>query len=207
MRPRNWIRPGLAGLLLFLLLIAGQGKADDDVRYDPKSRIQRPYGKGPTYITASAGCGNISDGDQVRPGYSFSWVIRPHRADDFYTGLYAWNTGLVFQIDKQGGGPASIASGDLIIRRYLNDMRPLEGGRAWFLGLGVGISHITWANQPDVEDGSADNFSFLGECGMEWNLDPALVLVGKGQYRLYDRGGHNHSGWSLHFGFGMPWPF
>ena len=61
--------------------------------------------------------------------------------------------------------------------------------------------------QPDQPDGASDGFSFPVEGGLEWNFDAALVLVGKAQYRLYDRGGHNHSGWSLHLGFGLPFPF
>ena len=110
-------------------------------------------------------------------------------------------------MDSQGGGPASIISGDVGLRHYLSDMRPVSGGRSFFLGLGLGVSHASWERQPDSPDGSADAFSFLAEGGLEWNLDPALVLIGKGQYRLYDRGGHNHSGWSIHLGFGLPFPF
>ncbi len=201
-----WLRPCVAVLLVTLLLLVPSVRGETPT-YDPRSHIQRPPVKGPTYITASAGAGAVADGDQARPGYSFSVIFRPHRAADFFSGLYAWNTGLVLQVDKQGGGPASIISGDLILRRYLSDMRPVVGGRSFFLGMGVGISHAEWSNQPDAPDGSSDNFSFLVEGGLEWNFDPALVLMGKGQYRLYDRGGHNHSGWSIHLGFGLPFPF
>jgi len=181
--------------------------ADDSRLLDPRSHLQRPPGLGPTYLMASAGGGSLADGDQARPGYSLSVVFRPHRAADFHHPLYAWNTGLVLQIDRQGGGPATIISGDAILRRYLADMRPRDAGRAAFLGLGAGISHAKWQDQPDNPDGSADGFSFLVELGLEWNLDRALVLTGKGQYRLYDRGGHDLSGWSLHGGVGLPFPF
>ena len=203
---RRWLRPGLAALLLLLFLFIDAAHAETP-QYDPRSRIQRPPVKGPTFITASIATGKLADGDQVRPGYSFSVIFQPHRAADFFNALYAWNTGLILQVDKQGGGSATIISGDIILRRYLADMRPVEGGRSFFLGLGAGISHVDWSDQPDTPDGSGDGFSFLVETGLEWNLDPALVLVGKGQYRLYDRGGHNHSGWSLHLGFGLPFPF
>ncbi|MEZ4388433.1 MAG: hypothetical protein R3D98_12850 [Candidatus Krumholzibacteriia bacterium] len=173
--------------------------------YDPASHITRPPGKGPTYVVVTGGGGRLADGDQPRPGYAVSAILRPHRAADFANALYAWNTALVLQVDKQGGGPATILSGDLIRRHYLDDMRDLAGGRAWFVGLGAGISHASWVLPAD--SGAADAFSFLVEAGLEWNLDPALVLVGKGQYRLYNRGGHDLSGWSLQAGFGLPFPF
>jgi hypothetical protein len=194
------------GLLAVLLPLAGtQTMADDHLA--PDSRLQRPPGRGPTYVTASGATGHLRDGDQVRPGYSLGVVFRPHRAADFHPPLYAWNMGLVLQIDRQGGGPATLISGDLILRRYLADMRPFAAGRAAFVGLGAGIAHASWSHQPDTPDGSADGFAFLVEFGLEWNLDRALVLTGKGQYRLYDRGGHDLSGWSLHAGIGLPFPF
>ncbi len=193
-------------MLLFLWLLCGHAGAAS-VEYDPASHIQRPYGKGVTFITVAAGSGRLADGDQWRPGYSIDVVFRPHRAADFYNSLFAWNTGLVLQVDKQGGGPASILSGDMVLRHYLADMRPWNARRSAFFGLGAGISHVEWRRQGSTPDGSGDNISFLAEFGLEWNLDPALVLVGKGQYRLYDRGGHDHSGWSLHLGAGFPLPF
>jgi opacity protein-like surface antigen len=197
--------PALVAMILLAAALAPA--AADAADTDPRSRLQRPPGKGPTYITASLGAGKLADGDQVRMGHRVAVVFRPHRAADFLHGLYAANMGLVLQAEKQGGGTAEIASGDLVLRRYLGDMRPVDAGRAVFLGLGAGISHVAWRDQPDSADGSADNFSFLVEAGLEWNFDRTLVLVGKGQYRLYDRGGHNHSGWSLHAGFGLPFPF
>jgi len=203
---RRGVRPGLAGLLFLLWLLCGQGRGEES-SYDPRSRIARPPPAGVASQTAAGAPGQRADGDQARPGYSVSVIFRPHRAADFYNALYAWNTSLILQVDKQGGGPASILSGDVGLRHYLADMRPLAAGRAVFLGLAVGISHVEWSGRGPDASGAADNFSFLGETGCEWNLDPALVLVGKAQYRLYDRGGHNHSGWSLHLGAGFPLPF
>jgi hypothetical protein len=208
----------LAVLLTAAVLPAGGGAsaaAAGDTAADsaptpggaPFVRLQRPPGPGPAYVTACGGGGSLAAGDQARPGYSLAVVFRPHRAADFHHPLYAWNTGLVLQIDRQGGGPATLISGDAILRRYLADMRPRDAGRAAFVGLGAGISHASWQDQPDSPDGSADGFSFLLEVGVEWNLDRALVLTGKGQYRLYDRGGHDLSGWSLHGGVGLPLPF
>lgn len=214
-----WARLAILALLTSATLVPASGAdsgseaadsrppADDSWQLDSRSHLQRPPGLGPTYVTASAGGGSLADGDQLRPGYSLAVVFRPHRAADFHHPLYAWNTGLVLQIDRQGGGPATIISGDAILRRYLADMRPRDAGRAAFLGLGAGISNARWEGRPDRPDGSADGFSFLVEVGLEWNLDRALVLTGKGQYRLYDRGGHDLSGWSLHGGVGLPFPF
>lgn len=192
-----------------LILLASTALATDD---DPASHIQRPPGKGPTYVVATAGGGALADGDQPRPGYTVSAVLRPPRAADFANALYAWNTALVLQVDKQGGGPATIISGDLIMRHYLGDMRQPDAGRAWFVGMGAGISHARWEVFSGDDDqapvgGAADAFTFLVEAGLEWNLDPALVLVGKAQYRLYDRGGHDLSGWTLQGGLGLPFPF
>lgn len=185
--------------------------SDSTGSYDPMSHIERPAGTGPTYVTATGGAGQVADGDGTRRGYTLAAVMRPHRAADFHNPFYAWNMALVLQIDKQGGGPATILSTDAIARRYLADMRGLEGGRAVFVGLGAGLSHASWST-PGAEGepgtgGSADAFTFLAELGLEWNLDPALVLVSKGQYRLYDRGGHDLSGWTLQVGLGLPFPF
>jgi len=205
---RRWLRPLVAGILLLLWLLFAQGRtARADGGLDPSSRLQRPPGQGPAFVTASGASGQLRDGDQARPGYSLAVVFRPHRAADFHHPLYAWNTGLVLQLDRQGGGPAKLVSGDLILRRYLADMRPLDAGRAAFVGLGAGISHASWSGRAGSPGGSSDGFSFLLEVGLEWNLDRALVLTGKGQYRLYDRGGHDLSGWSVHGGVGLPFPF
>lgn len=206
MHRRRWLRPGLAALIVLVWLLAGHGRTETE-RYDPHSRIQRPFGQGAAYFTAAAALGQLREAEGVQSGYCLAAVLRPHRAADFYDALYAWNTALVLQVDKQGDQTASILSGDLVLRRYLGDMRPAGAGRAVFLGLGAGISHVAWAARDGAAGGSADAFAFLAEAGLEWNLNPALVLLGKGQYRLYDRGGHDHSGWSVHVGAGVPLPF
>lgn len=207
--PTNPSKRGIwSAVLLSALLMASVAAATE---YDPASRIQRPPGQGPTYVVVTGSGGLLADGDQIRPGYSMTVILRPHRAADFNHALYAWNTALVLQIDKQGGGPARLLSGDFVLRHYFADMRPVSGGRAGFLGFGVGLSHASWqtarSSPSRVETGSADAFTFLVEAGAEWNLDPALVLVGRGQYRLYNRGGHDLSGWSVHVGAGLPFPF
>jgi len=207
--PRSYISriAGFSLLVALWVLMAAPVSA-----YDPDSHIERPPGQGPVYVTAMAGGGSLTDGDQARTGYAVNAIIRPHRAADFFNEFFAWNNALVLQVDKQGGGPAQILSADFIVRHYLADMRGLEGGRAFFVGLGTGISEAKWAlpvEEPDVDPGHerANAFTFLAEVGLEWNLDPALVLVGKGQYRLYNRGGHDLSGWSLQAGAGLPFPF
>lgn len=200
---RHWLRPGLAGLLLLMWLLIGHGRAET-ARQDPHSRIQRPHGHGVTLVTAAAALGQLNDGDGMSPGYSFSVVFRPHRAADFQPAFYAWNTALVLQVDRQGDDAASILSADIVARRYLGDMRPMNARRAVFVGLGGGISHVKHGGREAAPGGSAENFSFLTEVGLEWNLVSSLVLVGKGQYRLYDRDGRDHSGWSMHLGAGLP---
>lgn len=205
-QPRAALSGCLLTMLLAMALPAGAGS------YDPASHIQRPHGPGVGYVVATGGGGRLADGDQPRPGYTVAVILRPHRAADFYNALYAWNTSLVLQVDKQGGGPATILSADVILRHYLQDMRSRDGGRSLFVGLGAGLSHADWvtpASGPMLlpTRGSADAPTFLAEAGMEWNLDPALVLIGKGQYRLYDRDGHDLSGWTLQAGAGLPLPF
>ena len=194
-------------LLLFALwLLGGQGRAESGQQAE-FSRIQRPHGPGVVYLAAAAAAGQLGAGCGVQPGYSLSLICRPHRAADFLNSLYALNTALVLQVDKQGDKTASILSGDLVLRRYLGDMRALTTGRSAFIGLGAGISHVAWGPGDRTPGGSADNFSFLAEAGLEWNPNPKLVLVGKGQYRLYNRDGHDHSGWSVHLGAGLPLSF
>ena len=200
------LRTLAAMLTLLMWLPAGQGRAETG-RLDPHARTQRPPGRGPAYVLAAAAFGQINDGDGPTSGHSISVVLRPHRAADFNHALYAANTALVLQVDKQGDEAASLISADIIMRRYVRDMRPREAGRSVFLGLGAGISRAAWSTLAERPGGSAENFSFLLETGLEWNLSRTLVLLGKGQYRLFDRGGHDHSGWSAHVGAGMPLPF
>lgn len=193
--------------LLATLCVAGPAGA-----YDPDSRIERPFGKGCSYVMVTAGGGSLNDGDQARTGYTVAAVMRPHRAADFFPQFFAWNNALVLQVNKEGGGPASLLSADAVVRHYLGQMRGNDDGRALFVGLGTGLSEAKWAREvtePGVDPGHGTEtaFSFLIEFGLEWNLDPALVLVGKGQYRLYNRGGHDLSGWSLQAGAGLPLPF
>ncbi len=203
---RRWLRPSVGCLLFLLWLLSGQSRAETD-RYDPRSRIQRPHGTGVAYLAAAAALGQLGEGQGVEPGYSVAVIFRPHRAADFHHALFAWNTALVLQVDRQGDDGAATVSGDLIARRYFGDMRAAAAGRAMFAGLGAGISRAEWGAGQEAGAGTASDLSFLLEAGLEWNLNPALVLVGKGQYRLLDRDGRNHSGWSLHLGAGVPLPF
>lgn len=206
MAPGSRRRRALPLLLLGLWLAGGQVRADSG-QPDPRSRIQRPAGHGVAYLVAAAAVGKLNDGLDLQAGHSVSLICRPHRAADFLPSLYARNTALVLQVDKQGADETSILSADIVLRRYLGDMRAPTAGRAVFAGLGAGISHAAWSARGQAAGGSSDAFSFLAEAGLEWNLDTALVLLVRGQYRLYDRDGHDHSGWSAHLGLGLPSPF
>lgn len=203
---RRWRRSRWGMMLLLVWSMDGRALADNG-HFDPGSRIQRPPGRGVTYLVAAGAAGQLGSGNSVQPGYSVSVIFRPHRAADFQNAFYARNTGLVLQVDKQGDDAASILSGDLVVRRYMGDMRPLAAGRAVFAGIGAGISRAQWSSEGAMTGGSAENFSFLAETGLEWNLNRTLVLMAKGQYRLYKRGGRDHSGWSAHLGAGLPLPF
>ncbi len=196
-----------AGLLLSMWLPVGQGRADSGRGEPVTASSLLPRGKGPAYAVVSAAMGQVNDGDGPAVGHSVSVIFRPHRAADFQRSLYAWNTALVLQVEKQGDEAASTISADIVLRRYVSDMRPREAGRSAFVGLGAGISRGAWPARGERPGGAVENFSFLVEAGLERNLSRTLVLLGKGQYRLFDRGGHDHSGWSVHLGAGLPLPF
>jgi hypothetical protein len=132
-------------------------------------------------------------------GHGLGFLLRPLRASDLINSCYAWNTGLLLQVDVQGGGDGrKIVSGDLVLRRYLRDMRTEPGGHSAYLGLGVGLSRL---NAPDV---GGSGFSLLTEVGLEHEIKWSLVVSLGAQYRLYRISGHDDPAWSLEAGVALP---
>ncbi len=133
-------------------------------------------------------------------GYSLGVLLRPLRAAELVDSCYAWNTGLLLQVDVQGGGGGQkIVSGDLVLRRYLRDMRTDPGGHSAFLGLGV-------RPEPALARPGAggDGFSLLAEIGLEHEIKWSLVVSLGAQYRLYRISGRDDTVWSLEAGVALP---
>ena len=111
---------------------------------------------------------------------------------------------MVLQVDYQELFTSyRIQSGDLIFRRYLVD--PDRSGMLPFLGPGIGVSEVTFAL--DDDRGQENYWSLLAEFGVEMRLGNSLLLLGRGQYRLYDHNGHDYTNWSARVGLGtaLPW--
>ncbi len=164
-----------------------------------QSHIGRPVHRGPAYVCASAAFGGLPGVGGTGTGYSLGVLLRPLRAAEFINSCYAGNTGLLLQVDVQGGGDGQkIVSGDLVLRRYLRDMRDDAGGHSPFLGLGVGLSQLS---APAV---GGDGFSVLAEFGLEHEIKWSLVVSLGAQYRLYRISGHDDGAWSLEAGVALP---
>jgi len=164
-----------------------------------ESHIGRPLHRGPAYVWAAGAYGGLPGVGGTGSGYSLGLLLRPLRAAELINSCYAWNTGLLLQVDVQGGGAGQkIVSGDLVLRRYLRDMRTEAGGHSAFLGVGVGLSELS-------ADGiGGDGFSVLAEVGLEHEIKWSLVVSLGAQYRLYRISGHDDSAWSLEAGVALP---
>jgi hypothetical protein len=94
---------------------------------------------------------------------------------------------------------------DFILRRYLTDLRQRGAGSALFLGLGAGAAEISFPTA--AGSGNDTWYTYVVEAGYEYSPDASLALVGKGQWRHFAHAGRDYSGWSLHFGVGIPLPW
>jgi hypothetical protein len=197
---------------LAIVLAAGGLNAQEPLLADnprlslPRSRMDRPA-SAEAFLAAQAGIGGAFSRANDHFGYGGQIIFHPAAASSFLDALYDWNTALVLQGDYQEMFHSyRIRSGDLILRRYL---RPAgAGGKSGsllpFLGLGIGISQISFPL--DAATATETNWAPLAEGGWEVHLQDGPLLLCRGQYRHYDRGGHNYSNWTVRAGVGLPLP-
>lgn len=195
--------------LVLMLLVAGtaQGQiTENNSRLSlPNSRLHRPY-DAPIFITGHVGIGG---GFKYSPGeinYGASFIFRPGSSANFFDFLQKLKSAMVLQLDyQQLTETTRMVSGDLILRRYLNDRGDKETEVLPFIGLGVGASDVTLTAAEG--GGSSRYWSGVVEVGQEWFFRPNFVVVARGQYRLYSHGEAQVSTWSVSGAVGIPVPW
>jgi hypothetical protein len=201
----------LGGLILASWFLAGTAAGQTPRHYTserlepPRSTLGQPF-DAPAFLAVYGQLGGGFKFEQGQLGCGTLLVFRPGQANRFFNFLYDWNSSLVCQIDYQKvAADLRILSGDLIIRRYFQDMRDPATRFAPFLGAGIGASDVVL---PPGAGKSRDRYwSGLIEFGQEWNLQGGNLLFVKGQLRYYDHGGYNYSTWSFQVGAGIPVPW
>jgi hypothetical protein len=179
---------------------------------DTNDRLSRPGSHlgpspdSPIFLGVFAQIGGGLDYDMGLPGYGTVLLFRPGAAADFLPFLYRWNSGLCLQIDFQEiAENQDILSGDLIFRKYLQEITDPESPGSFFLGAGIGASRV---HLPAGSSGAGNKYwSWLLETGREWPLKQKYVFWVKGQYRHYDFSGFDYSNLTLQVGLGMPLPW
>jgi hypothetical protein len=188
----------LARRCLTVLLLAATSMAAATTTA-AESHIGRPLHPGPAYVWVSGAFGGLPGAGGTGMGHGLGILLRPLRASDLINSCYAWNTGLLLQVDVQGGGDGrKIVSGDVVLRRYLRNMRIEPGGHSAYLGLGFGLSRLS---APAV---GGSGFSILTEVGLEHEIKWSLVVSLGAQYRLYRISGHDDPAWSFEAGVALP---
>jgi hypothetical protein len=192
---------GRASRYSVMLLIAA-GVIAATTAASAESHIGRPLQHGSSYVLVSGAYGGLPSASGTGLGYGIGLLMRPLRAAEFSNSCYAWNTGLLLQVDAQNGGDGrKLVSGDIVLRRYRQDMRTEPGGHSAYLGLGIGLSSLS------APEGGGDGFSLLAEAGLEHAIKWSLVVSLGAQYRLYRIAGNDDSAWSLEVGAALPFSF
>ena len=155
------------------------------------------------YLGAGEGIGDSAAG--FGPAYGGAVVFKPGSAATFLDFLYAWNCGLVLQVDYQDlQANDSVLSGDGLVRRYLRDRGPGSTEVRLFLGLGLGATRFS---EPGSNGNLYDTYwSGLAEVGQEWLTDGGFCFNLRAQYRLLLLHDHFHSAWQVVAGAGLPFP-
>ena len=171
----------------------------------PHSHLGSPF-QSPIFVTGhvALAAGGVVDGLQTGAGATF--LFHPGEADHFLDFLHGWNSSLVLQAEYHHvNADQRILSGDMIIRRYLDEFSVPTPRKATFVGLGIGASEVTLV--PPDGSGFETGWEFIAEAGQEWNLRPNFLAYWQLQYRSYEYHGHDFSHWSLKLGAGIPWPW
>jgi len=198
---------GVCLLAVLVLLTAGSclpGAATSSrAETLPASHIDRPPERGPVFVAAFGSVGGTIEHDPLCWGGGVNFIFRPLAAADFVNFLYRWNTAMVLQAEYRSVGvDRDLLSADFILRRYEDDMRPARGGGSSFWGLGVGATQAT--NTSGSTSTAPRGFSGLLEVGHEWNNEHGVLLFANFQFRFFNHGGLDYTGWSVHCGAGMP---
>jgi len=208
----------LAVAAVAALLASGPIAARAGIDDLPRRSLDRPAEAGSVYLVGLASVGTATDRGGVRAGCGGELIFRPHAAADLHRPFYDWNTGLVFHGEYFSvDSGRDFGAGDIILRRYLADMRRGPAGRSWFIGLGAGIGRATEPRSaPVVEgaesEGSSDSrkvrdFTFLIETGCEWSPADGCALLAKIQWRFFRCGEIDYTNALLMVGAGVPVPW
>jgi hypothetical protein len=200
----------LVAILMGLVLgsaTAAQGQiTENNSRLSmPNSRLHRPF-EAPIFITGHLGIGG---GFQYSPGqinYGASFIFRPGSSANFLDFLHKFKSAMVLQLDyQQLTAPTRMISGDLILRRYLDERGDDDTQIMPFVSLGVGATDVTLT----VAEGGGNSryWSGLLELGQEWFFRPDVVVVVKGQYRYFSYDNTTVSTWSISGSVGIPVPW
>jgi len=191
-------------ILVSVLLLAGA--AVGVAHATEWEHIERDLGREPIYLTGSLSLGGSVVHDFMSPGFGVAFVMRPAAADRFLRQLYNWNVGLALQAEYRGiASGRRLLAGEMVLRRYAQDMRSHAALQSTYLGFGFGASEVTFP----IEDASASEiwFCLVFEAGHEWTPRPDLLMQVKAQYRFFRHHDLDYSGWSFHGGIGVPIPW
>ena len=171
----------------------------------PRSHLSAPYDPA-TFLGIYGQVGGGLSYDQGQMGGGAFIMFRPARAAEFLPFLYDWNCSLLLQADWQRVAPESrLKSADLVMRRYLGEMRGSGRKVAPFLGFGVGASSALKA--PGQSPRQDKYWSWLVEAGQEWNMDGRYLVFFKLQFRRFSRPDFPFSTWSAAAGVALPTPW
>lgn len=190
----------LSGGLAVMLLSAASGVLAAPT---PRSSINRPDKPGAVFLCGSASLGGTRDYHAFRSGWGVGLIFRPHAAAELFGPLYDWNSALVLEVAYRSISPdRDLRTGTLTLRHYVRDMRPQAMGESPFLGVGIGLTDITFPS--DGAAGHAEWHTPLFETGYEVSPSPGSVFFVKGQWLVYRHAGFDYTGWSVHLGAGIP---
>jgi hypothetical protein len=210
--PRSLARWAMVALLGVILANDGSNPAlGQTSRYtskrleNPRSTLGQPFDS-PIFLGAYGQLGGTFDFDQGQPGFGAILLFRPGSAVNFLDFLYDWNSSMVLQADYQKvSSDLRILSGDLIIRRYFNDVRVPGTAVSPFVGAGIGASEVTLP--PEAGRTFNIDWSWLVEIGQEWEYRTHYLIFIKGQFRHHSSLGYSYAGWTFQAGGGIPLPW
>jgi hypothetical protein len=169
----------------------------------PRRSVTRPAKPGSVYLYGSASLGGTRDYHAFRSGWAVGLIFRPHAAAELFGPLHDWNSALVLEAAYRSISPdRDLRTGTLTLRHYARDMRASAQGESPFVGVGIGLTDVTFPL--DGAGGHAEWHTPLFELGYEASPTPGSVFFIKGQWLIYRHAGLDYTGWSAHLGAGIP---